>query len=74
VYRSYCESCGDDDQMIDLNAAVTATGLSALELIARIATGTVHSPKTTSGHLVVCLGSLKKQPELKDRNYDIDID
>lgn len=61
--RTYCESCGADDDMIDLNAAVTATGIPASDLIARIAEGSIHSPKTTTGHLLVCLGSLKHQPD-----------
>ena len=74
VVRSYCESCGTDDQMIDLNAAVTASGVPASELIDRIAAGTLHSPKTVTGHLFICLGSLKRQPDLENRNYETSID
>ena len=74
VSRSHCDSCGGEGEMIDLNAAVTASGIRASELIRRIDSGGVHSPYTVTGHLLVCLTSLRKQPELKDRNYEIDID
>jgi hypothetical protein len=68
--RTYCESCGADDDMIDLNAAVTATGIAASDLIARIAEGSLHSPKTATGHLLVCLASLRQQPDLENRDYE----
>lgn len=70
LVRLYCESCGTDDDMIDLNAAVTATGIPASELIERIAAGSIHSPRTETGHLLICLGSLKRQPDLENRNYE----
>jgi hypothetical protein len=71
--RIYCESCGADHDMIDLNAAVTASGIPALELIERIAAGSIHSPRTENGHLLVCLRSLTQQPDLENRNYEIAI-
>ena len=74
VVRSYCETCGADDEMIDLNAAVTATGIAASELLARIAAGAVHSPKSVTGHLLICLSSLKRQPDLENRNYETSIE
>ena len=70
VIRIYCESCGADDDMIDLNAAVTATGIVAAELIERIATGSIHSPQTETGHLLICLTSLRSQTDLENRNYE----
>lgn len=67
--RIYCESCGADQDMIDLNAAVTATGIHAGELIERIAAGSIHSPQTETGHLLICLASLKQQPGLENRSF-----
>ena len=72
-FRIYCESCGDDHDMIDLNAAVTASGISASDLIDRIAAGSIHSPKISTGHLLICLSSLKQQPDLENRDYEIAI-
>ena len=68
--RIYCESCGSEDDMIDLNAAVTATGIPASDLLARIAAGAIHSPQTATGHLLICLSSLKQQPDLENRDYE----
>ena len=68
--RTFCESCGADHDMIDLNAAVTATGIPASDLIARIAEGSIHSPRIATGHLLVCLASLKQQPDLENRDYE----
>ena len=70
VVRIFCESCGEDDEMIDLNAAVTATGIPATGLIERIANGSLHAPKTPTGHLLICLRSLQRQPDLENRNYE----
>jgi hypothetical protein len=69
----YCNSCGADHDMIDLNAAVTATGIPATDLLERIAAGAIHSPETATGHLLICLNSLKRQPDLENRNYEIAI-
>ena len=66
----YCESCGAGGDMIDLNAAVTATGIPAAELIERIATGSIHSPQTETGHLLICLASLRSQADLGNRDYE----
>jgi hypothetical protein len=74
VRRCFCEECGAEDQMIDLNAAVTASGIRALDLIARITAGSVHSPRTDSGHMWICLTSLKRQPEVESRIYEIAAD
>ena len=74
VVRSYCEACGADDEMIDLNAAVTATGIAASKLLDRIAAGVLHSPKSVTGHLLICLSSLKRQPDLENRNYETSIE
>lgn len=74
VRRCFCEECGSEDEVIDLNAAVTATGIPAFDLIARIADGSVHSPRTNTGHMWICLTSLKRQPETENRNYEIAAD
>jgi len=70
--RIYCESCGADHDMIDLNAAVTASGIPALALIERIAAGSIHSPRTETGHLLICLASLKRQPDMENRNFNLE--
>jgi hypothetical protein len=74
AHRFYCEACGVDEEMIDLNAAVTASGISATELINRIGAGLIHSPVSPTGHLLICLGSLKQQADVTNRNYEIAID
>ena len=71
--RIYCDSCGADHDMIDLNAAVTATGIPAAGLLERIALGAIHSPQTATGHLLICIGSLKQQPDLENRDYETPI-
>jgi hypothetical protein len=73
LFRTFCESCGAEHDMIDLNAAVSATGIAASDLIERIAAGSIHSPQVSTGHLLICLSSLKQQPELENRNYEIAI-
>jgi hypothetical protein len=70
VVRIYCDACGADDEMIDLNAAVTATGIPAAGLLERITNGSLHSPQTPTGHLLICLRSLQRQPDLENRNYE----
>ena len=70
LFRIYCERCRADHDMIDLNAAVTATGITASDLIQRIADGSIHSPKLSTGHLLICLASLKQQPDLENRDYE----
>ncbi len=70
LVRIYCEACGADDDMLDLNAAVTATGIPASDLLERIAAGVIHSPQTATGHLLICLRSLKQQPDLENRDYE----
>lgn len=70
LFRIYCEPCGADHDMIDLNAAVTATGIPASDLIQRIADGSLHSPTISTGHLLICLSSLKQQPDLENRDYE----
>jgi hypothetical protein len=70
LFRIHCESCAADQDMIDLNAAVTASGIPASDLIERIAAGTIHSPQLSTGHLLICLNSLKQQPDLENRDYE----
>ena len=73
LFRVFCESCGTEHDMIDLNAAVTATGITAVDFIERIAAGSIHSPEISTGHLLICLASLKQQPDLENRDYEIAI-
>ena len=67
--KEYCECCGTETQMLDLNSAVTLSGRGARDLIHEIETGLLHSAQTLRGHLLICTISLQTpcvtEPEIK---------
>jgi|SRR5688572_1510774 len=67
---AFCEHCLMETPMVDLNVAVSATGIRASELLAALAAGIIHSPDTETGHLLLCLTSLKKEIDLGNRNHE----
>jgi len=60
IVIAYCESCGIEAEMLDLNSAVTRSGCGARELIREIDAGSVHSSQTPTGHLLICANSLQR--------------
>jgi hypothetical protein len=59
--RGYCEGCDQDVELINLDSAVTVSGIGTLELISLLDAGTLHSLETTAGHLLVCAATLREQ-------------
>ena len=55
---AYCETCGSEAKMLDLNSAVNYSGRPARMLMREIESGVIHSTETESGHLLVCSASL----------------
>jgi hypothetical protein len=71
--RGFCEGCGAQGDLLTFDEAVSHSGLSTKEVIARVQTGEIHSCETARGHLLICLRSLTptlhfgstKQEEIK---------
>ncbi len=59
--RLYCDRCRTMEEMLDLNVAADVSGAPARELIRRVESGVLHSPESTSGHLLVCRASLERE-------------
>ncbi len=55
-----CEICGADSEMLMLDSAVTVSGLSTLEILARVESTRIHCGETPNGHLVICRRSLEQ--------------
>ena len=58
--RAYCRQCERVEEMLDLNSAADISGTTARELIRLVESGLLHSPEDTSGHLLICRGSLEQ--------------
>jgi hypothetical protein len=58
IIRGSCRSCAVEAEMLDLNTAVSFSGLGARELIRQIEGGGIHSLEIESGHLLICKTSL----------------
>lgn len=56
----YCEKCGGEAKMLNLDSAVNYSGRPARMLMREIESGLIHSTETTSGHLLICEASLAK--------------
>lgn len=57
--RLFCPECDATQEMVDLNSAADVSGASARELLRRVESGELHSPETSSGHFMICRGSLE---------------
>lgn len=55
---AFCEKCGAEGNMLDLDSAVNYSGRSARTLMREIESGAIHSAETESGHLLICVASL----------------
>ncbi len=55
----FCETCGDEVEMLTLDQSVARSGKRARELIRQTESGAIHSTETETGHLLVCRRSLK---------------
>jgi hypothetical protein len=58
--RSYCSVCGTIEEMLDVNSAADVSGAAAREIVRRLELGELHAPEISSGHLLICRGSLEK--------------
>jgi hypothetical protein len=56
--RGLCPDCQMEVGMLSLDAAVTALGRGAFEIVTLIRRGSVHAVETETGHLLVCALSL----------------
>jgi len=57
--RGFCPVCESEVDLLTLDAATSAAGVTGRQLIGRLATSEVHSIETVNGHLLVCRRSLK---------------
>ena len=62
----FCESCGEEVEMLTLDQAVAQSGTRTLEIIRQIESGAIHSTETENGHLLVCRRSLKDFYEIEE--------
>ena len=57
---AFCERCGCETNMLDLNSAVNYSGQAARMLIRDIESDAIHSSQMASGHLLICKNSLQR--------------
>jgi hypothetical protein len=60
VLRTFCKECGAPSEFVGIEEAVTFTGSRAVELFRAMEAGEVHWDESPSGHLYLCLASLRK--------------
>lgn len=60
IERLYCDRCEKVEEMLDLNSAADISGAAARDLLQRVESGELHSPKDASGHLLICRSSLER--------------
>ena len=54
----FCPACKAQVEMVNLDTAVSHSGISGRELIRRSEDGDVHSIEAATGHLLICKRSL----------------
>lgn len=59
-FRAFCSGCGKEVEMLTLDAVTSEMGIRTHELLQLIEENSVHSLEIESGHLLVCLNSLKE--------------
>lgn len=57
--KKFCADCATETEMVDINSAVTIFGVGTRELMRLAEIGLMHSIETESGHLLICVNSLK---------------
>jgi hypothetical protein len=57
--KKFCADCAIETEMVDINSAVTIFGVGTRELMRLAEIGLIHSIETGSGHLLICVNSLK---------------
>ena len=57
--RLYCQECDAVEEMLELNSAADVTGIPARDVLELLAKSVLHSPETTTGHLLICRASLE---------------
>jgi hypothetical protein len=59
IFWGFCSDCGKEVEMLTLDAVTSNTGIRTRELWRLIEENLVHSLEIESGHLLICLNSLK---------------
>ena len=54
-----CRGCGSIVKMLGLEEAMTLAKVGSREIYRRVETGQLHFMETATGHLLICLESLK---------------
>jgi hypothetical protein len=62
-FRGFCPECEKEVEMLTLDAVTSDMGIRTRELFRLIEENSVHSLEIESGHLLVCLNSLKGKSE-----------
>ncbi len=53
-----CPACRHDVELMNVDEAVSVTGIRTSELIRRTETNEIHAIETDSGHLLICARSV----------------
>jgi hypothetical protein len=61
TFRGFCSECRKEVEMLTLDAVTSETGMRTRELLRLIENNSVHSTESESGHLLICLNSLKEK-------------
>ncbi len=56
--RGFCPECANEAEMLNLDAAISVSGITALEILRRIEKSEIHFLETANGHLLLCRESL----------------
>ena len=59
IIHGFCSECGKEVELLNLDSAVSLTGIRAREIFRLIENGEAHSLETTGGQLLVCRSSLE---------------
>jgi hypothetical protein len=61
IFHGFCVECTEKVEMRTLDAITSEMGIRTRELLRRIDNNSVHSMEIESGHLLICLNSLKEK-------------
>ncbi len=60
-----CSTCRQKVELMNVDIAVSVTGIRTSELIRRTETNEIHAIETDSGHLLICARSVRELKQKK---------
>jgi hypothetical protein len=58
--RGFCPECGEEVDLMTLEAVVDKSEIGGYQMLRRIAAGEIHSIESSSGQVLVCRNSLAR--------------